>query len=52
MICLAFSIWPFQCQVSAVIRALFNVNTHVGQHFPFQAKRMYIEWDYFILCTH
>jgi hypothetical protein len=39
MICLAFRIWPFKCQVSAVIRTLFNVNTHCGTAFSLSGKK-------------
>jgi hypothetical protein len=39
MLGLIFSVWPLEHQVSAVIRALFNLNAHHGTVFPLSDER-------------
>jgi len=51
MICLAFSIWPFKCQVSAVIRALFYVNMHYGTAFSFSGIKD-VHWTGLLYPVH
>jgi len=46
---LTFIIQAFQCQLSAVAGALFNLNTQCRTRFSFRMKRVYVQCNNIVL---